>query len=385
MDPNALQEAIERWVEAGLIDEETARAIEAFEADRTTESSGWLADLPIQSRLVGIISVMGASLIGAGVLWLVALYWDALSTLSRTALLVAAPIAAGIGGWGARRGGAPTVGTAGFFLAVVLVGPVLFLGTDLHGLEIAPEWLLSGWAIVALPVGHALGSAVTVGVGAIIALLAVGASTPEVAPFVLAFLGAAFIGLGAVVTPISDGRSFAGVYRVVGIVAPIGLLLGLGAEGGSYSTFDGATIPLVIAVLAAVAVTVVGARQWQRGGLDLSVPVGVATATFAVGGGYLLVIGTPPVPTLVSYLLVHMLLLGLLVAVVWLGVRTQARGLVNIAAIALLVQIGIIIADTIGAAFSGAVALLVAGGLLIVIGVVLERGRRRVLARVGGS
>lgn len=77
------QQALQRWVRAGLLPQATAAAIEAWERDQPHQPpSGAGLSAPIR-----ILLVLGAVLLGAGVLLLVAAHWDQLAPGWRFGLL----------------------------------------------------------------------------------------------------------------------------------------------------------------------------------------------------------------------------------------------------------------------------------------------------------
>lgn len=412
MDPEALREATERWVDAGIVDEATAGEIRAHETgreheterDRETASDGdeGTATVLDQDRLVVALSVMGAVLVGAGILLYLAANWDRLSTASRTAVLAGTPLFTAAVGLALARdrlpgvGHAPRVGHGCWFLAAAFLGPALFLLADLHALDPEFSWLLLAWGLGALPAGHVFESRPTTALGLTVlvgAVLDVG--TVPTRPFAVAFVGAVVVAAGL---PVRDrsGR-LAGVYRLVGLaVATLALLL-VAAQDGRYRWIEVALEPTLVAsglvaVAVAVAVSVAASdavdlpaqatdgdqpvAATRLDGLTVTAPVAVTLAVVTV------VRVTPPLPELAAFLLVHALVLGLFVAAVVVAAGTGSRALVNLVAVGFLAQVLLILESTVAEVLSGAVALVVAGLLLLGVGLALERGRRRLLARI---
>lgn len=112
--------ALKRWLDAGLVDAVTAERIRAFEAAQ----GGALR----QGRLTLIVFALGALLLTAGILLFVAAHWDAIPPSGRFALVLAAVAALHAGGAIAARS-SPTlaatlhaVGTGAFGAGIYLAG-----------------------------------------------------------------------------------------------------------------------------------------------------------------------------------------------------------------------------------------------------------------------
>lgn len=408
MDPEALRDATERWVDAGIIDEDTAGEIRAHEAGREPatghESARQRDESPAtvldQDRLVVALSVMGAVLVGAGILLYLAANWDRLSTATRTAVLVATPLFTAAVGLALARdrvprvGHAPRVGHGCWFLAAAFLGPALVLLAGLHTLDVDVSWLLLAWGVGALPAGHAFESRPTTTLGLVVLVgVVVDVATVATRPFAVAFVGTVVVAAGLLVRDRSERLS--GVYRLVGLAAAVLALLIVAAQDGRYDWIAVTPEPtlvasglVAVAVAVAVAIAVGGDVQLQttdgnqRGNatrldaLAVAAPAAVTVAVVAV------VRVTPPLPELAAFLLVHALVLGLFVAAVIVAAGSGSRALVNLVAVGFLAQVLLILQSTVAEVLSGAVALVVAGLLLLGIGLALERGRRRLLTRI---
>lgn len=392
MDDDALRDATERWVDAGVVDPETAAAIREFERGQVDGEGGQLVDEQGSqlvdeqgNRLVVALSLMGAVLVGAGLLTYLASNWGSLSTATRTVVLVAAPPLAGGVGIRLARGRYPQVGHGLWFLGAAFLGPSLVLLADLYAPDLGEEWLLFAWAVGALPAGHAFDSRPTTALGLLVALAAVFVAAPgDLAPFVAAFAGAVVVAAGLAVRPRSD--RLAGVYRIVGLV-PVGLtLLLLGLREGQYRLIRLEADPTLVAALLAAAVAVgLTLAGWNRGDLSNADALAVTAAGVAAATGLGAVAVTPPLPALASFLLVHAALLGLALAVVLVGVASRSRALVNLVAAGFLLQVVTFLFTTVAQVLEGALTLVVAGVVLLAVGLALEQGRRRLLARIGAG
>ena len=380
MDRDSLDEATERWVEAGILDEETAAAIREFE--RKVESDDVRDRSREDNRLVLAVSVMGAVLVGAGVFLYLSANWGQISTAVRTLVLVATPLAAGTAGVALMRGPAPRVGRGCWFLAAAFLGPSLFMLADLYAPDLATEWILLTWALGAIPAGQAIESRLTTALGLLVALVAtVAASTSSAAPFVVAFVGTLVLAAGIFVEP--GGERLVGVHRLVGVVPVLGMLLLIAIEGGSATVGDlWPDLTLAgAAVGTALAVGYAGSQR-VRGALGDPDTLAVVASGVASWAGLGLVVLTPPIPDLASFLLVHLVLLGLLVALVVAATTWRSRAVVNLVAVAFLLQMVTFLIVAVPDALPGAITLVVAGLVLLAVGFGLEHGRRQLFERM---
>jgi len=142
--------ALARWLDAGLVDAETAQRIRAFEAAQ----GGALR----QGRLALIVFALGALLLTAGVLLFVAAHWDAIPPAGRFALVLSAVAALHAGGAFASRSSpalASTLhaaGTGAFGAGIYLAGQAFHMAEHwpaalllwAAGAAVA-VWLLRDW------------------------------------------------------------------------------------------------------------------------------------------------------------------------------------------------------------------------------------------------
>jgi hypothetical protein len=140
-----LPDHLQRWQRAGLLDENQAARILAFEAGRP----------PSGLALPGLLAIAcGALLVSAGTLLLVGAHWDHLGPWARFAWVLA-PVALFhlAGAWAAR--GTPGLATALHGVGTALLGPGLFLTAWSFSLQEHEPltllfWTLGAWAGLAL-------------------------------------------------------------------------------------------------------------------------------------------------------------------------------------------------------------------------------------------
>lgn len=133
----SVDEAIGRWIEAGLIDAGTAERLRSHERSRAPEHTGRAARLAFG---------FGGLLLAAGVLLFVAANWDLLSPWSRFGILVGAVAALHLGGAVGGRF-SPALATSLHAAGTAALGAGIFLsGQVFHLQEHWPQGLLL-WAL----------------------------------------------------------------------------------------------------------------------------------------------------------------------------------------------------------------------------------------------
>lgn len=136
------EDSLKRWHAAGLLDEETAQRIQAWESGR---DRGW--------RLPVLIALgLGALLLGAGVLLFVSAHWDELSPGGRLFLILILPGVFHVGGAFASF---PALASALHAVGTVALGAGVFLAGQIFHLELQWTagvllWAVGAWLAYAL-------------------------------------------------------------------------------------------------------------------------------------------------------------------------------------------------------------------------------------------
>lgn len=367
MDSDALRSEVDEWLRDGIITEAQAEAILARYDD---------GDESRRSRAVLALLAVGAALVFVGITLFLATNWRDLQIAVRVGVLLAAPGLAYIGGALAYVRAVPRAGLVLSLLGAVLVGPSAFLLADLAEPTIAGTWILLLWAAVALSTGHALASRVGTGFGLLLlAPLVVDLVSPDNPIVPIAFLGLALFALASV-----QNDALAWTYRGVGTALSLLGLVVMTTLDGQYDRFDpGTSATLITLVIAAVGGT--GWHGIRRKRLTFGW-LAVAIAGLAVGTG--LAFGAPePVPDAVAFVLIHLVVLAVTASTGYYGYRSGSRRFIDFAAGVALIQTLSFVEATIVDALSGSIALVVAGIVLIVAAVGLERGRRSIHSRLG--
>lgn len=154
--PRLLNE-VSGWESEGLISKEQAEAIrERYRAGAEAASAR-----ARRSRLVIVLAVLGAILVGVGVVLIISANWQGMSPPLKVAILLAAMIAAYAGGYDMayRRQHRPLVGAALIFLGTLLYGASVFLIGQIYNIRV--EWAhgLLVWGFAVLPLAYVINSA----------------------------------------------------------------------------------------------------------------------------------------------------------------------------------------------------------------------------------
>lgn len=371
------QSLLQRWQQAGLLTPEQVQAILDFEGAQTNEPAK-VAPTP-----AAMISLIGALVLGLGMIALVAANWGTLPREVKFAGLVALTLLSyGLGYLLRDRAGAtwPATGAALYLLGGVLYGAVLgFLAQGMQlGLSINTLLTLWGAGLFALAYAVRLPPALHLALplGAIIPLLGLygdslgwlWASGSETANLVVMLLcGLAFL----VVTwwhdhrwPSADrtlGRMLGNPWAFWSVPLLLSGLLGLLAElflGTERWFADGLILPLLL-ILAAFALLNWGKREGRRAIQNWSVlALGLSLLYLAVNE---------------MNLLGGALGLGL---ALWGGKNGEGR-LVNLGLVAVGVAVLTFYFRVFSALLDISLVLVGAGLLLLGLGYLLERTRRR--------
>lgn len=401
MDPDDLRGEVVDWVEDGVISPEQARRILARYDVDPPEPLQESAEPPIgaeRSRIVTAVALMGGLLVTAGIGLYVATAWDDIPRLLRAAILVFVPAAGFLGATRLLVRRRPRVGHGVWFASAAFVGVTVFLLGDMYAPGTASEWQFLAWTAVAVAAGHAYPSRPTTALGLLVsvALVVDVADSLGVDPVIP--VGAFGVLLFAVGTARFDPDSTDGVdgvggvdgiYRLVGFgFAVLGVLaIAASSSVGSVPNSGGALGVLLLS--AAAVVTVVVGLSLSRRGAPIADPQSTS-ASWA--GGTLLALGFglaffrygESIPELAGVLATHAVSLAVLVGGVVVGYRTEMRGIVNAVALAFLLQLLFFLEATIGDVLPQSLALVIAGVVLLAASFGLERGRRRLFARMEG-
>lgn len=397
-----LPEALELWQREGLVSSSQVRRILAYHG---------LASQPLEEarrtgRLATIVGVLGALLVGIGIILFVASNWQQMDRLQRIALLLAALLLAYGAGYLLRYepGGSPRVGEALIFLGSVVFGANVFLIAQIYHVAAGEPLLLALWSAGAFAVAYAMGLRPPLYLAI---LAAVGWYGFQLAAWRIDSAGAAVVGLAAFVPYglllLSLGelqRSFRSTERFSAAFVQLGLLVALiplwvfsfgdfwrtlssdqaSPIAGGSTEANLAQLHLSFALFAVLALLL---TLWAVRRL------GPARSAMAVGAGIALLGASSLValfhpfqdPRVYAIVFNGVILAGVLWAVV-VGLWTRRESFINLGLAFFVLLVFGRYFDFLFSFMDRSLAFILAGVLLLGGGYLLERSRRRLLERI---
>ncbi|CAA9500393.1 MAG: hypothetical protein AVDCRST_MAG30-1876 [uncultured Solirubrobacteraceae bacterium] len=374
-----LEAELARWEEQGLL----------APGGRERIAGGYVAGTRL--RIVGLLLGLGAALLGAGLIWLVAanVEIDEVGPVARftaVALLWLALVA--LGEATARTERFDIVAGPARALAVLAYGGAIFQAAQSLQVPAYEPLLVAAWALGGLLYAYATGSAAAL-VPAIVAgacwyAFALADRAEDVSAFVaglaipvpICLAAAAMHSRRATAMP-GFARPWRALAALAGLVALFTVTLSDAVDGGLT-----VTSPLGLGMAAAVAAAITGVALGAPERRD-EILAGTAAAGLAL---VLLAVvpadpagGTPTGAQSAYTIAAALVFLAWAIAVAVAGAARDAPGLTNLAFAALLVFVAVQSFGLIAEIFSGAALLLAVGALLVGLGLALDRGRRRLL------
>jgi len=293
--PHRLPAEVAQWQADGLISEEQADAIleryglstedwppgepAAAGSTGSVVSAEDLAERStLISRAVSIIGVMGALLVGLGIIIYIAANWDGIPVWARVTMLVGLTAAINAAGWFLlARLDYPRIGVAMLVVGALAYGASIHLIAQIYHVPVNHPNLTTAWFLGVLPMGYVVRSRLLVGVSLALLVLSMGFRTQWwleyygvetfllLAPLTLA-ISAAVVALGLLQLRFAWTRSLAAYCYYPGMA------IGLAAFGAM--------------TLASIWVDV-GQLTWAALSAEYWITAGVAFATVGVTTGVL--------------------------------------------------------------------------------------------------
>ena len=130
------------------------------------------------SRAVSIIGVMGALLVGLGIIIYVAANWDVIPVWARVTMLVALAAAINTAGWFLlARLDYPRIGVALLVIGALAYGASVHLIAQIYHVPVNHPNLTTAWFLGVLPIGYIVRSRLLVGVSLVLLVLSMGFRT----------------------------------------------------------------------------------------------------------------------------------------------------------------------------------------------------------------
>ncbi|BCW97380.1 MAG: hypothetical protein KatS3mg024_0207 [Armatimonadota bacterium] len=394
---------VAQWHREGLIRDDQARLILArygLAGDDTATALG-------HRRIAQALAILGAILVGAGVILVVGANWESIPRLLRLLLLMG--LIAFLYGSGFilahSRRSHPAIGRALIFLGSLIWGASIFLvGQSYHvGAEGGERSAVLMWLLGILPLAYVLGSPEHAGLAVILLWSWYGWTlgnhparfgTPLPYLFLVTVAGTALYSTGWLHRINNKLAPVGGWFLYAGLLATL-----LGIYGLSFDIYSSNAYPSTAgpdAFLWGLAVTTLGAGlalsaavltvPWRRGGADRwegAVVLGVALAGtvcfIAAAGGM-----SAEAVRIPAIVIANVVLLALECGLVALGWHRMQPVLVNVGLAAFFIHLMTRYFDLIGTMLSGGFAFITAGLVLLGAGALLERQRRRLLETMAG-
>ena len=273
---------VARWQADGIITPEQAEAIRNRYASDSPEAGG----SAIGNRVVTIIAIMGAALIGLGIIAFIAANWSEIPKLAKLALMVVGTPAIYVIGWfvGYRFGYA-RIGIAIILLGAIAFGASIHLVAQTYHVPVNHPDLVPLWFLGVIPLAYITRSRAMLGFSIILFLAAAGFRSQEWVPdfpneeTVLMIPGALVLGaflfaLGRLHARFPDTRAFARMYDLAGLlVASATIYLfsfselweGIDRQASNFSSL-GVEFWLVVGFVSAATAGAIVAAGWPASG-----------------------------------------------------------------------------------------------------------------------
>ena len=394
-----------RWQADGLISEEQAAAIlERYPPAGETSGSA------IGNRTVSVIAIMGAALIGLGIIAFIAANWSDIPTLAKLALMVVGTPVIYVAGWLlSYRFGFVRIGTAVILLGAIAFGASIHLVAQTYHVPVNHPNLMPAWFLGVIPLAYIIRSQSVLGLSLIILLVATAFRAQEWVPDVfndeMVWLAPAYLVLGALLfaagrlqSRFDYTRPFARILDVVGlavVAAPVYLL-------GYHTIWEELFRPnpffpndhvrpgelsveywLVVAVAGLAAVAAVGVAGWQdwgRRSMQIWWEASAMAALFAVAA--VMWVGLTYGAQWLWWVFNLVTLAGVL-AMIAAGYRWNRAWLINLAVIIFAITLFTRYFEFGFDLLGQSVAFIVAGVILLAGGFGMELLRRRLVSRIG--
>lgn len=390
---------VEHWRASGIISGEQARTIlgsydfpEAAEAPR--------------NRLVTVLLIMGAVLVGLGVILFVAANWQEIPSGVKLAMMfIGIPVIYGAGFLLRYRFDYPRVGTALIFLGSIAYGAAIHLIAQTYHIPVNHPNLVLYWFLGVLPLAYVVRSQPVMVLALVTGLAAVGFRgqewlldedfIPSLAMPLYLVLGLALFAVGRLHESFPSVRLFMPTFQLMGLLVIFGILYFWGFGDlwdwtDRSRAYSGGVFPVTLeywAIAAATVAALVGVWVWvalharQRAHpLSALLPEAAPSLVLLLFGVLIVFL---PLDGGTVYALIANILYGLgVVGLAYLGYLRGREALINLSIGLFSIWIFTRYFEYSFDLLDRSVVFIVAGLLLLVGGFLLERARRRVLQRL---
>ena len=229
------------------------------------------------SRAVSIIGVMGALLVGLGIIIYVAANWDVIPVWARVTMLVVLTVVINAAGWALlARFDYPRIGVAVLVAGALAYGAAIHLVAQIYHVPVNHPNLTTAWFLGVLPLGYIVRSRLMVGLSLVLLVLSMGFRTQWWLEYyreeTLLFLAPMTLVISAAVVMLGLLQlRFAWTRPLAGFCSYPGLAMGLAA-------FCAMSIASIWIDVGNLTWAVLSAEYW------ITAAVGAATASAATAG-----------------------------------------------------------------------------------------------------
>ena len=390
-----------QWEADGIITAEQAEAIRNRYASNSPEAGG----SAIGNRVVSVIAIMGAALIGLGIIALIAANWSEIPKYAKLAMMVVGTPAIYVIGWFVGyRFGYLRIGMAILLLGTIAFGASIHLVAQTYHVPVNHPNLLPLWFLGVVPLAYITRSRPMMGLSIILFLVAAGFRAQEWVPdvtdeeiilMVPAFLtlGAFLFAAGRMQARFAETRQFARLCDLAGLLVVAAAIYVLSfnelwEELGEFRpSFAALTVEYWLAVgiaglAAAVMVGVAAWRDlgqgsgqiwWEAGALAvMGLVAGAMWLGLAFGGEWL-------------WWVFNLVMLAGVLAMIAAGYRWNRAYLINLAVPIFAITLFTRYFEFGFGLLGQSVAFIVAGVILLAGGFGMEYLRRRLVRRIRES
>ena len=230
-----LPREVSRWETGGLITPEQGQAILGSYSPSELAPPSYRA----QGRLVTGLSIVGAVLVGLGVILFFAANWDAIGRWPKLGLILAAIIAGhGLGYYLRYYRGYQRVGSAMVLLACIIYGAGVHLVGQVYNVDVNDPNLMLFWLLGVLPLVYIVRSQPIQLLGVVLFFLAVGFRLPDwfdgvsrgegvLGASLFLILGLFILAVGRLKEEISVLRPYSEVFQLSGMITALGAVFAL--------------------------------------------------------------------------------------------------------------------------------------------------------------
>ena len=383
-----LTDELEQWVQSGLIDTTTAARIKSrysVEPDNRRARAG------------GLIALLGALLIGAGAIAFIASSWTVHSHIFKLAIMIVLLVSTGAVGYRLRFGMSKLrqTGAALLFLTTALYGACVFITAASFQIPVDTPVLLFVWAAGTLPIAVICTSQAQWLVGLLVLVTGIAWIAAlwmqETVPWVLIVLfcfgillhaGGKVFETNAVARPFQNITQITGLLIVQLVLIPLGfrgLLEGIDTHGVRGVHSDALFVPTILAMFT-TGLICFGAFLVSMRSVKDRIQLGI----YIVG---LCVVPSPIAmefvsPTLWS-VMINALILTIVLALIINGIYERNTVSINVAIISFVLQVACRYGELLWGKVPPEMFFTLLGLLLLLGGMFIERGRRRLLLGMG--